>query len=99
MAWDTYDDECPGCKPALLQQVGVDPISHKPIFRPVPDDAPEMVALFAVWDHVTLPDRRAFHQVCCTNSREPSDLAAMKRIQGLFQTALNSISTGTGQKN
>jgi len=65
MSKDHHDDNCPDCRPALL-----DP---KTGLR-LPDDSPEMKIVLAAWEASTLEERCAFHHVTVNGSRVPADL-------------------------
>lgn len=71
MAWETYDDTCPGCQPVLL---------NPKTGEKYPDDDPAVVAMNKVWSAMVLEERQAFHRVCCENSRDPEDIAVMQKM-------------------
>lgn len=82
MSWEKFDDECPGCKPALLDlKTG----------QVKPDDSPEMVAVFSVWQTTTLEERQAWHRVCCGNSVDQKDRSVADALAMRVQTALEAI--------
>jgi hypothetical protein len=98
MSWETFDDECPGCRPAMAK-VKLDK-DGKPFkdkngnFVPdgvVPDTDPMMVAILKVWDKTTLEERRAYHRVTCQNSRDCTD---MEIFMGLSER-INAAVGGT----
>jgi hypothetical protein len=66
------------CRPVLLDVA-------RPGEEPdLPDPAEverQNAALVTMWNALPAGDRQAFHRVCCLNSRSPSDLAAINRIQ------------------
>lgn len=71
MSWQAHDDNCEGCRPAVLDcQTG----------QKLPADHPVMVAINAVWEGTTLQERRAWHRFTCKGSRMPSDM----RLVGAF---------------
>jgi hypothetical protein len=75
MPWDAFSDDCPGCRPAILD------VRTK---RPLPDDHPIMQAMLEVWKGTTLEQRRAYHAVMCDNSRKPEHLNTVQEIIGKF---------------
>lgn len=79
MSFENQDDECPGCRPAILNaQTG----------QVEPADSPIMQTVNRVWESTTKEERTAFHRVCCQNSREPADIEVMKSIGDRIQRAL-----------
>lgn len=81
MSLEQHDDNCQGCRPALL-----DTSTNKPM----PEDSPEMQAVLRVWGETTPAEREVFHRVTCLNSRDPADLAVMQSIATRMQAALNA---------
>lgn len=79
MSWTKFDDECEGCRPAII-----DGFTGKPM----PMDSAPMVAINVVWSETTIEERQAFHRVCCLNSRDPDDLAVIGRLQERFKKAV-----------
>lgn len=75
MSREHQDDNCPGCKPVL-----VDSATGKIL----PDDSPEMKTLLRVWADTTIEERRAFHRVTVGNSQDPHDLDLMRVIADKF---------------
>jgi len=66
-----HDDECPDCRPMLMDiKTG----------RPLPDDHPAMQAMQRAWLRTTLEQRQAFHRCTCLNSRAPHDLTLVKQF-------------------
>jgi hypothetical protein len=79
MTLEAHDDDCPGCKPALLNiDTG----------EPEPDNSPIMQVVFGIWDTLTLAERQAWHRVTCQNSREPADMRVAKSFAETIQKAL-----------
>ncbi len=76
MSRQTFNDECPGCKPILI-----DPSTHKPY----PDNHPMMIVLGRVWQETTREQREAYHRVCCNNSETPEDVAVATEIAEIFR--------------
>jgi hypothetical protein len=80
MSFEQFDDNCPGCKPAILDlQTG----------RPLPADHPSMIKITAIWETTSRVQRQAFHRVMCLNSRDPVDLLIVKCIADRFQAKPN----------
>ncbi len=63
-----FSDECPGCRPAMMDLQG----------KMLPDDHPAMQAVNRAWLRTTLAQRQAFHRCTCLNSRDPVDLGLVK---------------------
>ncbi len=62
---DRFDDECPGCRPAMVDvKTGL----------PLADDSIEMTTVNRLWRETTLEERRAWHRFTCQNSRSPADM-------------------------
>jgi hypothetical protein len=90
MSWEAQDDNCPGCRPALIGPDG----------KVLPPDSPVMQAIFKMWETTTREERQAFHRVCCQNSRAPQDMGIcqglMKRIQAAMETVkAEPVESGT----
>lgn len=57
MSWSKFDDDCPGCKPAIQN------VKTKEVYK---DDSPLMLAVIELWNNTTtLEERKAWHDVCC----------------------------------
>lgn len=79
MSTDKYNDDCPGCRPALVNvKTG----------QKMPDDSPEMVAVLRVWDKTTRIEREAFHRFTCLNSRAIEDLDIIQALSKRFEKAM-----------
>lgn len=79
MSWEKHDDDCPGCRPAILDvRTG----------KALPPDDPIMRAVNAVWAQTTLAERQAFHRVCCENSRDQADLDICFALNERFKAAM-----------
>ena len=73
-----FDDNCPGCRPAILDvKTG----------KVLPDDDPIMAKMLGVWATTTLTQRRTYHCVMCLNSRDPIDLLIVQSIIDRFQAS------------
>lgn len=77
-----FEDDCEGCRPAVLD------LQTK---KPLPADHPVMKALAMVWDGTTRDERAAFHRFTCLNSREPTDLVLVHGIQQKFQRVCDAL--------
>jgi hypothetical protein len=53
----------------------------------LPEDHPAMVKIMEVWGKTTRPEREAFHNVTCLNSRNPEDLRKVKGILDRFENS------------
>ena len=82
MSWEKFDDECPGCKPALI-----DLKTNKV----KPDDSPEMIAIFSLWKETTLEERQAWHRACCSNSKDKEDRRIVNGLVGRIEKALAEL--------
>ena len=71
MSFEYFENDCPGCKPVLLDQKTM---------RQMPETSPEMQAVLGVWAKTTLEERQAFHRFTCQNSRTPADMAVMSDL-------------------
>lgn len=83
MSWEKFEEDCPGCRPVLL-----DAKTGKP-FDP---DHPVMKKINAVWENTTPEERQVFHRVTCNNSRDPGDLGLMRGLAERMRTALDEAS-------
>ncbi len=79
MSREEFQDNCAGCRPALLD------LETK---KPLPPDSPEMQAINAVWETTTIEERQAYHHICCQNSRAPEDLRTVEPLIAKIQNAL-----------
>lgn len=81
MSKEQFSDDCPGCRPAVIDvKTG----------KQMSDDTPIMQAVNAVWAKTTREQREAFHNVCCKNSREPRDLELAGQIFQAIQSMANA---------
>ena len=86
MSVDKFDDNCPCCKPALINmKTGL----------ALPPESPIMQVVNRVWAESTLADREAFHNVCCLNSRTPADLTLALALNQRMKTALEKLDAQT----
>jgi hypothetical protein len=68
MPMSLFSDECPGCRPAVMDDKGT----------VLSDNHPLMQRINHAWLRTTLAQRQAFHRCTCLNSRDPLDLALVK---------------------
>lgn len=71
MSREKFDDNCPGCRPVIL-----DPETGKVL----PPDDPAMQQMLAIWARSSFAQREAFHRVMCLNSRDEIDLTLVKEL-------------------
>jgi hypothetical protein len=79
-----YDDNCPGCQPA---------IADAKTGRKIPDDDPIMIAVRAFWKTVPMEQKRAYQRVMCHNSRTEEDLSAVATVGQGMQEAMARVSS------
>ncbi len=79
-----FDDECPGCRPAMVDvQTGL-------VFA---DDSIEMTIVNHLWSETTIEERRAWHHVTCQNSRSLVDVQIAKRFANRVEGAFAALAT------
>lgn len=83
MSWETYSDQCAGCRPAII-----DPATGHALS---PNSAP-MQAMMRVWKVTTLTERQAWHRFTCQNSRAPLDMLFIKELTERFKAELEKKS-------
>lgn len=80
MAWKTYQEDCPGCRPAMIDlKTG----------QPLPDDNPMMKIVLGLFSEASYGERQAFHNVTCNNSRRTKDLQCCRGLVARFQKAID----------
>jgi hypothetical protein len=79
MSIKSFDDECPGCRPTMID------VETGQAFA---DDSNEMAAVNRIWSATTLAERQAWHRFKCQNSRSIVDLQIVKTFSDRFETAL-----------
>lgn len=83
MSRDRFDDECPGCRPAMVDvKTG----------RLYADTSAEMQVVNRLWTETTPQERQAWHRVTCQNSRALVDLPRAKEFADRVEAALLSLS-------
>ena len=81
MSFQTFDAECSGCKPALVDtQTG----------EVFPDDNPSMQIVLRLWGATTLAERQAWHRVTCQSSKSPGDLLHARAFAERIEHALKA---------
>lgn len=81
MSIDRFEDECPGCRPCLIDvKTG----------QPMGEDEPAMRAAMRVWRGTQRFEREAFHRVCCLNSRNAMDMLVMQSILARIKAQLEA---------
>ncbi len=66
MSTDSFDENCPGCQPAMLDlSTG----------KPYPANSPTMIKVREVWASMPRDVKEAWHRVSCKNSRADADMA------------------------
>ena len=81
MSFETFSDECPGCRPAMIDmETG----------KVMPEDSPPMKLILEVWKHTSRKEREVFHRVTCQNSRAQSDLRIWDGLTQRIQKALSA---------
>jgi hypothetical protein len=80
MSQHTFDDDCPGCRPVLLDLQG----------KPFPKNHEAMVVLNKLWEQTTREEREAFHQVTCLNNRAPSVVTVAMRLTERFNQVMKA---------
>lgn len=69
MSRQNYQDDCPGCRPVVLDVIA----------KQVDEAMTAKVLEF--WKTTTLVQRKAFHRFTCLNSRETEDLRIIARLR------------------
>lgn len=87
MSREHFDDDCPSCKPILLD------IQTS---QPLPDDNPIMVVVLAIWKAATPGERKAFHDICCMNPHDTQAQLLAKRLTDRMADAARAY--GSAQK-
>jgi hypothetical protein len=85
MSMKKHDDQCPGCMPAILDvNTG----------KALPDSHPAMKAIISVWNQTTRPEREAFHDFTCLNSRDAKVMNIIDNLQTKFSAAIKFAEEG-----
>jgi hypothetical protein len=82
MSHAKFDDDCPGCRPAIMN------VHTKEVMS---DTSPEMQAINRIWATTTVEQRAAFHRVTCLNSRSFSDMHLVVPLVKQIQAALKGL--------
>ena len=78
MSREEFDDNCPDCKPTLIDVRTGAPMSK---------DSPEMRAIEEIWKTLTRDEKLAFHRFTCLNDYHEKNLAVIRRIVARIQAA------------
>jgi hypothetical protein len=78
MSREIFQDECPGCRPAVVDVT---------TGEPMPDDSPLVRSVQRVWARTQRFEREAFHRVTCLNSRQPTDMAVCSALMSRIENA------------
>ncbi len=81
MSRTSFDENCPGCKPAMV---------YARTNKVLPDDHPHMVVVLKLWDKQPRDVKEAWHRVMCKNARTAEDLAKVAGFAELIQQTLGS---------
>jgi hypothetical protein len=76
MSIKIYEEDCPGCRPAAMDQT---------TGQVLPDDHPLMQRILRAWSQTTREQREAWHRVTCQNSRDPRDMQLCQQFLGKIQ--------------
>jgi hypothetical protein len=82
MSRERFDDECPGCRPMMV---------NMQTKRPYADDSVEMTTVNRLWSETTLDERRAWHRVTCQNSRSLVDVQIAKTFVDRLEAAFAAV--------
>jgi hypothetical protein len=83
-----FDDECVGCRPAMVDiETG----------RVYADDTLEMTIVNRLWSETTLGERQAWHRVTCQNSRSLVDMQFAKAFADRLEAAFALVAKKKGR--
>ena len=82
MSKNKFSDDCPGCRPALMD------LKTGKVLGP---DTPEMKAIDEIWADTTKQEREAYHRFCCSNERSPSTMRLAGGIAERVRLALKAL--------
>jgi len=83
MAVKRFDDECPGCRPAMIN-------GHTK--QPYPDASAEITIVNRLWAETMSAEREVWHRVTCQNSRSIVDVQLAQRFADRVQVGLLAVS-------
>jgi len=82
MSRGKFDDQCPGCRPAMMDaETG----------KVLPDDSPQMKCVLSIWAETSREEREAFQRFNCLNSRQDRDLQIVNDLWARMAKALEAI--------
>lgn len=88
MSIERFDDECPGCRPAMVDvKTGLS----------FADDSIEMKTVNRLWGETSLQERRAWHRVTCQNSRALVDVQYARSFADRLEAALAAVAKKKGR--
>jgi hypothetical protein len=79
MSREHFDDECPGCRPAMVDVKTMQPLA---------DDSIEMKTVNRLWGETSREERLAWHRFTCQNSRSLLDVQLVKTFSDRLEAAL-----------
>jgi hypothetical protein len=81
MSLKKFDDDCPGCRPVLIDlKTG----------KPFPNEHPAMQALNRLWAATSTEDKLAFHAFTCENSRAMDVVIKVRDLRQRLESAIQS---------
>jgi len=87
MSIERFDDECPGCRPAMMD------VRTGKLF---PADSAEMKIVDRLWRETTPEERRAWHRFTCQNSRALVDVQLAEAFGKRLEHALSAMARQKG---
>lgn len=81
MSREHFDDECSGCRPAI-----VDAKTGKVMAA----DSPIMQRVDAVWGAASVMEKKAYHRITCLNSRAADDLTRVASLVNRIKRAVEA---------
>jgi hypothetical protein len=82
MSVDRFDDQCPGCRPCLVDVTSGEVLS---------ENSPPMRAVLTMWAKTTRSEREAFHRVACLNSRAAVDVLIVEMLGAQMAAAIKTV--------
>ena len=87
MSYEHFDEECPGCRPAMVDVKTMQPFA---------DDSPEMKTVRRLWGETSREERLAWHRFTCQNSRSLMDVQLVKTFSDRLEAALGASTKREG---
>lgn len=86
MSREHFDDNCEGCRPALLNaKTGL----------AEPADSPLMQAVMRVWGTTAVEERLAWHSFTCGNDQSPAVMRYVVPLMERMKAAVSEVPCGT----